>query len=445
MTPHSGKIGLSAVSGSERSALSLGFVHGMAYFGFAFVGHDRSPGWYYSHVKTALSSAPGAARISQPVPMLDLKRQYAPLQQELQEAVGQVLETQQFILGEYAAEFERAAAGQLGVKHAVGCSSGTDALWLALAAAGVGPGMAVVTTPFSFFASVSAILRSGATALLADIEPRTFHLDAAAVERVLDGEQGGAVRAILPVHLYGQCTDWSVWGRLRRERGVQLIENAAQAWGAEWQGVKAGGLGDAAAFSFYPTKNLSAAGDAGMVATNSEELAERARMLRQHGMRRRYYHDEIGWNTRLDGFQAAILSVKLKYIEGWNQARRRVAERYHALFAAAGLAESGSYPERGVVLPGEATGSRHVWHQYVIRVQRRDALREFLAARAIGSEIYYPVALHMQKALRRLGYAEGSFPEAERAAREVLALPIFPELREDEQATVVAAIAEFLN
>jgi dTDP-4-amino-4,6-dideoxygalactose transaminase len=395
-------------------------------------------------VKNA-AAFPGSAQIAQPVPMLDLKRQYHPLHQELLDAVGHVLETQQFILGEPAAEFERAAAGQLGVAQAVGCSSGTDALWLALAAAGIGPGMAVITTPFSFFASTSAIFRAGATAVLADIDHTTFNLDPAAVETALDGEGGGAVRAILPVHLYGQCADWDAFSRLGRERGLKLIEDAAQAWGAEWRGVKAGGLGDAAAFSFYPTKNLSAAGDAGLVTTNSEELAERARMLRQHGMRRRYYHDEIGWNTRLDGFQAAILSVKLKYIEGWNHARRVAAERYHALFAAAGLAEAGSYPSRGVVLPHEVAGSRHVWHQYVIRTARRDALREFLAARKIGSEIYYPVPLHLQEALKCLGYAEGSFPEAERAAREVLALPIFPELREDEQQTVVAAIAEFLS
>ncbi len=210
-------------------------------------------------------------------------------------------------------------------------------------------------------------------------------------------------------------------------------------------GVKAGALGDAAAFSFYPTKNLSAAGDAGMVTTNSDEVAERLRMLRQHGMRRRYYHDEVGWNARMDGFQGAILRVKLKYIAGWNQARRTVAERYDALFRAAGLAEAGPYPIHGVVLPHEVEGSRHVWHQYVIRTARRDALREFLTARQIGTEIYYPVPLHMQDALRDLGYSEGDFPEAERAAREVLALPIFPELREDEQQTVVSAIAEFLS
>jgi len=377
--------------------------------------------------------------------MLDLKRQYLPLHRELLNAVEQVLETQQFILGEPVAAFERAAKEHLGVSHALGCSSGTDALWLALAAAGVGPGDAVITTPFSFFASVSAILRAGAIALLADIDPSTFNLDPAAIEPILNGPRGTVVRAILPVHLFGQCADWTAFARIGREHDLKLIEDAAQAWGAEWSGVKAGALGDAAAFSFYPTKNLSAAGDAGMVTTNSAELVERAKMLRNHGMRRRYYHDEIGWNARMDGFQGAILSVKLKYIDGWNEARRVVAKRYHALFAAAGLAEAGPYPSHGIVLPHEVAGSRHVWHQYVIRTNRRDALREFLTARRIGSEIYYPVPLHMQDALKGLGYAKGSFPEAERAAREVLALPIFPELREDEQQTVVAAVAEFFS
>jgi dTDP-4-amino-4,6-dideoxygalactose transaminase len=377
--------------------------------------------------------------------MLDLKRQYQPLHRELMDALAGVLEKQQFILGEPVAAFEHAAAAQLGVAHALGCSSGTDALWLALAATGIDPGEAVITTPFTFFASVSCILRAGAIPVLADIEPTTFNLDPSAVETVLKGPRGAAVRAILPVHLFGQCSDWTAFTRLERKFGLKLIEDAAQAWGAEWQGKKAGALGDAAAFSFYPTKNLSAAGDAGMVATNSDDVAERVKMLRQHGMRRRYYHDEVGWNTRMDGFQGAILGVKLKYIDGWNRARRTVAKKYHALFHAAGLAEAAPYPTHGVVLPHEVAGTRHVWHQYVIRTNRRDALREFLTARKIGSEIYYPVPLHMQEALKRLGYAEGSFPEAERAAREVLALPIFPELREDEQQTVVAAIAEFLS
>jgi dTDP-4-amino-4,6-dideoxygalactose transaminase len=380
-----------------------------------------------------------------PVPMLDLKRQYGPLQRELVEALGRVLETQQFILGENVTAFERAAAEQLRVGHAVGCSSGTDALWLALGAAGIGPGVTVVTTPFSFFASVSSILRAGAAAVLADIDPVTFNLSADAVEKILDSERGRGVKAVLPVHLYGQCSNWTEFARIGRERGLTLIEDAAQAWGAEWDGVKAGGLGDAAAFSFYPTKNLSAAGDAGMVTTNRDELAERAKMLRQHGMRHRYHHDEVGWNTRMDGFQGAVLSVKLKYIGGWTEARRTLAARYHALFAKAGLAEAGPYPKLGVVLPREVQGAKHVWHQYVIRAAKRDALREFLAARKIGSEIYYPIPLHMQEALKGLGYAEGEFPEAERAAREVLALPIFPELREDEQETVVAAIAEFYS
>jgi dTDP-4-amino-4,6-dideoxygalactose transaminase len=377
--------------------------------------------------------------------MLDLKRQYRPLHDELLQALGHVLETQQFILGEPVAAFEKSAAERLGVAHAIGCSSGTDALWLALAAAGIGHGTAVITTPFSFFASTSAILRAGATPLLADIEPTTFNLNPAAVEGLLNSPQGKDVRAVLPVHLYGQCADWSAFALLAKERGLKLIEDAAQAWGAQWQGVYAGALGDTAAFSFYPTKNLSASGDAGMVTTNSDDVAERARMLRQHGMRKRYYHDEVGWNTRMDGFQGAILGVKLKYIDGWNHARRAVAKRYHALFHAAGLAEAGPYPTHGVVLPHEVPGTRHVWHQYVIRTARRDGLRQFLADRKIGSEIYYPVPLHMQVPLKSLGYAEGSFPEAERAAREVLALPIFPELREDEQQTVVAAIAEFLS
>ncbi len=377
--------------------------------------------------------------------MMDLKRQYQPLHQELLNALDQVLVSQQFILGEPVAAFEKAAAERLGVAHAIGCSSGTDALWLALAAAEIGPGHAVVTTPFSFFASTSAILRAGATPLLADIEPTTFNLNPVAVEAILNGPQGASIKAILPVHLFGQCADWIAYDHIAKQHNLKLIEDAAQAWGADYQGVKAGALGDAAAFSFYPTKNLSAAGDAGMVTTNSDEVAERARMLRQHGMRRRYHHDEVGWNTRMDGLQGAILSVKLRYIDTWNQLRRTVAKRYHALFHAAGLVEAGPYPIHGIVLPQEVRGTHHVWHQYVIRTTRRDELRAFLTERKIGSEIYYPVPLHLQAALKSLGYSEGSFPEAERAAREVLALPIFPELREDEQQTVVSAIAEFLS
>ena len=377
--------------------------------------------------------------------MLDLKRQYQPLHQELLDALGHVLETQQFILGEHVAVFEKSAARHLRVAECIGCSSGTDALWLALASAGIGAGDAVITTPFSFFASVSSILRAGAKPVLADIDPATFNLDPQAVQKILKSPQKNSICAILPVHLYGQCADWTSFSRLSKKFGLKLIEDAAQAWGGAWGTEPAGSLGDAAAFSFYPTKNLSAAGDAGMVTTNSPDLAERARMLRQHGMRRRYHHDELGWNTRLDGFQGAVLQVKLKYIDVWNEARRRVAKRYHALFRAARLPESGPYPRHGIILPHEVPGSRHVWHQYVIRTAKRDALREFLASHHIGSEIYYPVPLHLQDALKGLGYREGDFPESERAAKEVLALPIFPEIREDEQQTVVSAIAEFLS
>jgi dTDP-4-amino-4,6-dideoxygalactose transaminase len=377
--------------------------------------------------------------------MLDLARQYAPIREEILAALADVLDHRQFILGQPVAAFERAAAQDLSVADAIGCASGTDALWLALAAAKIGPGSAVITTPFSFFASVSSILRAGSTTLLSDIDPITFNLDPAGVENLLKQPQIAPIRALLPVHLYGQCVDWTEFGRLGKEYSLTLIEDAAQAWGAGWGGTPAGSLGDIAAFSFYPTKNLSAAGDAGMVTTNRPELAERARMLRQHGMRERYYHDEVGWNARMDGFQGAVLSVNLRYLPERNRLRREAALRYDALFRAAGLAESGIYPERGVVLPREVAGARHVWHQYVIRSPRRDELRDFLSNQQIGSEIYYPVPLHRQKALEFLGYSEGSFPEAERASREVLALPIFPEIRPDEQERVVAAIAEFLG
>ena len=379
------------------------------------------------------------------VPMLDLSRQYAPIREEILAALAEVLDQRQFILGHSVAAFERLAAQSLGVAEALGCSSGTDALWLALAAAEIGPGSAVVTTPFSFFASVSSIVRAGAVPLLSDIDPVTFNLDPVGIKNLLEAQQAVPIRALLPVHLYGQCVDWTAFAHLGKEHGLTLIEDAAQAWGAQWDGVSAGALGDIAAFSFYPTKNLSAAGDAGLVTTNKPELAERVRMLRQHGMRQRYHHDEMGWNARMDGFQGAVLSVNLRYIPERNAQRRAAVERYHELFASAGLAESGIYPIDGVILPREVEGSHHVWHQYVIRSARRDALRDFLTARQIGSEIYYPVPLHCQKALAHLGYDEGCFPEAERAAREVLALPIFPEIRLEEQQRVVGAIAEFLS
>jgi dTDP-4-amino-4,6-dideoxygalactose transaminase len=373
--------------------------------------------------------------------MLDFSRQYAGIRQELLDTIEAVCASQQFILGPQVASFEQAAAIACAVPHAVGCASGTDAIWLALAAANIGPGDAVITTPFSFFASVSAILRCGAQPLLADIDPATFNLSATATEEVLRSHTGAKVKAILPVHLYGQCADWDAFTALKQSNNLLLVEDAAQAFGATWNGIPAGALGDAAAFSFYPTKNLSAMGDAGLVTTTSAAIDDHARVLRAHGMRRRYYHDEIGWNSRLDSLQAAILEVKLRYLPRWNQQRRDLAARYDDLFRDAGVA--GSTTAEGIVLPFTDPRATPIFHQYVIRAPRRDELRQYLTDRQIGSEIYYPLPLHEQASLASLGYKHGDFPLSEAAAAEVLALPMYPELREDEQQTVVDAIAAF--
>jgi dTDP-4-amino-4,6-dideoxygalactose transaminase len=380
-------------------------------------------------------------RKPQPVQMLDFSRQFASLRQELLNAIESVCASQRFILGPQVASFEQAAARACAVPHAVGCASGTDAIWLALAAANIGPGDAVITTPFSFFASVSAILRCGAQPLLADIEPATFNLCSAATEEVLHTHSGTKIKAILPVHLYGQCADWDAFTNLKQHHNLLLIEDAAQAFGATWNGTPAGALGDAAAFSFYPTKNLSAMGDAGLVTTDSVAIDDHARVLRAHGMRHRYYHEEVGWNSRLDSLQAAILEVKLRYLPGWNQQRRDHAARYDQLFRDANL--TGLTVKEGIVLPFTAPHAGHIFHQYVIRAPRRDELRQYLTNRQIGTEIYYPLPLHLQSSLASLGYKRGDFPISEAAAHEVLALPMYPELREDEQETVVDTIASF--
>lgn len=374
-----------------------------------------------------------------PIVMLDLARQFLPLRQEILEAISRVCDSQQFVLGPEVQHFEAAAAVMLEVGHAAGCASGTDALWLAMAGAGIGEGDTVLTTPFSFFATVSSIMRCGAKPVLADIDPRTFNLSPEAARAVI------GLRAVLPVHLYGQCADWDAFTELANDRELLLIEDAAQAFGARWRSTPAGALGDAAAFSFYPTKNLSAFGDAGLVSTRSARIDERVRMLRAHGMRRRYVHDEVGWNSRLDTIQAAVLQVKLRHLPRWNEARRAVASRYDNLLRGTGLiAEFEAAKELdGVVLPYTDPRAFHVFHQYVIRAPRRDALRTFLAEQRIGTEVYYPLPLHLQTSLAGLGYKAGDFPVSERAAAEVLALPIYPELREDEQGRVVGAIREF--
>ena len=375
--------------------------------------------------------------------MLDLNRQYAPLRAEIREAIERVVASHQFILGPEVEALEREVAAFCRAKEAVGCASGTDALWLVLAAAGVQPGDLVITTPFSFFASASAIARAGARPVLLDIDPRTFNLDPEAVARHLAPGKPHNLKAILPVHLYGQCVDIDAFARLGTEFQLSILEDAAQAIGAAWRGHRAGSLGLAAAFSFYPTKNLSAAGDAGIVTTNDPEVAAHMRRLRNHGSPRRYLHEELGWNARLDGIQAAILRVKLPHLERWNAQRRERAADYDRLFTQTGLISAdGSGPVR---TPSVSPHASHVFHQYVIRARRRDALREFLSTRKIGSEIYYPLPLHLQPAFAYLGYREGDLPESELAAREVLALPMFPELTGSEQQWVVESIAEFYS
>jgi dTDP-4-amino-4,6-dideoxygalactose transaminase len=380
--------------------------------------------------------------------MLDLKRQYESIKDEIAAAIERVLVSQHFIGGPEVAGFERESAEYLGVRASIGCASGTDALWLALRASGVEENTGVITTPFSFFASVSSIVRCGATPILADIDPGTLNLDPAKVESALKRGRSQNVRAVMPVHLYGQCADMDRFGQLAETYNVAMVEDAAQAFGAAWKGKKAGTLGKAAGFSFYPTKNLSAYGDAGCVTTDDEELAAHVRRLANHGSRRRYYHEEIGWNTRLDAMQAAVLGVKLKHIEDWNQKRRIVACRYHGLFAAAGLVQTDARSvnqQAPIALLSSLPEAHHIYHQFVVRAWRRDELRGFLSEKGIGSEIYYPVPLHLQECFAYLGYRAGDLPESERAAKEVLALPIFPELREDEQQRVVGAIAEFYS
>ena len=379
------------------------------------------------------------------VPLLDLHRQYATIRQEITHAIERVCASQQFILGEEVEALESEIARFTGTSAAVGCASGTDALWLALTAAGIGSGDAVITTPFSFFASASAIVRAGARPIFVDADPGTLNLDPANVEARLRSSPNSSIKAIMPVHLYGQCADMRALRKISEEFQLPIVEDAAQALGAAWQNKRAGALGLAAAFSFYPTKNLSAYGEAGMVTTSNSEMAEHMRRLRNHGSSHRYHHEEFGWNARMDAIQAAILRVKLPHLETWNQQRRDRAATYDRLFAEAGLI-SPITSEKTRVQPLENFKQGvHVFHQYIIRAQRRDELRAFLVQKNIGTVVYYPVPLHVQPCFAYLGYREGDLPVAERAAKEVLALPMFPELTEDEQQYVVSNVADFYS
>lgn len=369
-----------------------------------------------------------------PIPLLDLSAQNHPLLPEVREAFERLFAKNAFVLGDEVQRFEAEIAPLTGARHAIGVSSGTDALILALMALGIGPGDEVVTSPFTFFASGGSIARLGAKPVFCDIDPATFNLDPNTVPAVVTER----TRAIMPVHLFGQPCDMSVLLPLAEAFSIPVVEDAAQAIGATTAIGPVGALGQIGAFSFYPTKNLGCFGDAGLVTTNDDELAERMRMLRVHGSKERYVHEMVGANFRIDALQAAVLRVKLPHLAAWTDARRRHAALYDLCFMESGLAP-------GFVKTPRRAIEGHVYNQYVIRVPRRDELRRHLADRKIGSEIYYPIPLHLQACFASLGQGAGSFPETERACAEVLALPVYPELEPAQIERVVSAIADFFG
>jgi dTDP-4-amino-4,6-dideoxygalactose transaminase len=372
------------------------------------------------------------------VPLLDLTGQYQGIADAVQQAVKTVIEEQRFILGPTVDRLEAEIAEYLGVEHAVGCASGTDALLLGLRALGVEHGEEVVTSPFTFFATAGAIHNAGGKTVFADIDPATFNLDPAAAEAAVTER----TRVVVPVHLFGQMAEMEAFRALGDRRGVAVLEDAAQAIGArrrleDGRWITTGTLGDACAFSFFPTKNLGAFGDAGMTVTHDEATAERLRKLRVHGGRQMYHHEEVGYNSRLDALQAAVLSAKLPHLAGWSAARREHARFYDQ--ALAGL--------EGVATPAVPAGSESIYNQYTLRVHggRRDELAAFLRERGVGSNVYYPVPLHLQECFAYLGYRRGQFPESERAAEEVLSIPVFPELTEAQREHVAASIRAFFG
>jgi dTDP-4-amino-4,6-dideoxygalactose transaminase len=359
------------------------------------------------------------------IPLVDLKAQYASIKPEIDEAIHRVLDNCSYILGPEVAAFEQEFASYCSNAHGIGMSSGTAALHMALLAADVGPGDEVITTPFTFVATVSAIEYAGAKPVLVDIDPETFCIDVAALEAAVTPR----TKALIPVHLFGQPADMDPILALARRKGLRVIEDAAQAHGAEYHGRRAGSLGDMACFSFYPAKNLGAVGEGGMVVTGDEALARKLRLLRDWGAERKYHHVIRGYNFRLEGIQGAVLRVKLRHLERWTEARRAIAARYDAALGAAGIAT-----------PVVRKGCRHVYHTYTIRLPQRDACQQALTERGIGTGIHYPVPVHLMPAYQDLGYRAGQFPQAERAAAEVLALPVFPELTEVQQQAVIDAV-----
>jgi len=393
------------------------------------------------------------------VPLLDLGQQYRVLSKQIREAIDDVLDSHRFILGSKVQEFESAICRYCDVPHAIGVSSGTDALLAILMGLGIGRGDAVVTTPYTFFSTAGCVARVGARPVFADIDPRTYNITPSAIQECIENngqldsdgawrlKTGEKIRAIIPVHLFGSCCQMDAFREISEHFQLHLIEDAAQAIGAEFpfgdRAAKAGTMGEVGFFSFYPSKNLGAAGDAGMIVCQDETRASKLRILRNHGMEPRYFHHVVGGNFRLDEMQAAILGVKLPFLETWAAARRAAADFYGSEFARAGLTER-------ITLPAEpyrdcGLTNHHVYHQYVIRTPKRDALYEHLSKREIETAIYYPLGLHEQKCFAHLGYKKGDFPETEDAARETLALPIYPEISRDAQRYVVNAVVEFFE
>ncbi|HWN99003.1 MAG TPA: DegT/DnrJ/EryC1/StrS family aminotransferase [Blastocatellia bacterium] len=377
-----------------------------------------------------------------PVPLLDLKAQHATIRDEVREAIDRVVESQHFILGPEVEALEREIAEYSGCSYGIGVSSGTDALLVALMAIDLKPGDEVITTPYTFFATAGAVARLGGKPVLVDIDPSTYNIDPARIESAITSR----TRAIMPVHLYGQMADMDPIMEIAERRGLYVIEDAAQAIGSEYKGLRAGSIGHLGCFSFFPSKNLGGVGDGGMVTSNDAELAHRVKLLRNHGYSPKYYNKVVGGNFRLDAIQASVLRVKLKYLDQWTEARQRNAAVYRDLFGEAGLSvtlDEFSGEARGVVLPTESPNVRHIYNQFVIRNHRRDDLLKHLKERHIGSEVYYPVPMHLQECFAELGQGEGDFIASESAADETLALPIYPELTPDMLASVVEAISEF--
>ena len=404
------------------------------------------------------------------VPLLDLKAQYQTIRDEIKEAVDEVLESQHFILGPKVEALEEAVAPYCGCQCAVGVSSGTDGLLIALMAAEIGYGHGVITTPFTFFATGGSIVRASSRPFFVDIDPATYNVDPVAIKafveaecrfesgagRLVHGETAVSIRAIMPVHLYGQCADMDCILEIANEYGLVVVEDGAQAIGAEYPSIhnevplRAGSMGHFGCFSFFPSKNLGGFGDGGMVTTNDAETADRLKILRVHGSKPKYYHHLVGGNFRLDALQAAVLLVKLKYLDGWTAKRRQNAAYYNSLFQQSSLVEKGFIVSPRAVWEESSKETEvnpqligHIYNQYVIRAKERDELRAYLSEKNIGSEIYYPLALHQQQCFVELGYKAGDFPESEKAAAETLALPVYPELDQVQQDYVVEKISSF--